>query len=71
MDGSLPGSAVHGIFQARILEWAGEEKASVKWKSALCINLKCFNFILRKLREDQEKLWEASKPGNEIFRYIF
>ena len=21
MDGSLPGSAVHGIFQARILEW--------------------------------------------------
>ena len=22
MDGSLPGSMVHGIFQARILEWA-------------------------------------------------
>ena len=22
MDGSLPGSSVHGIFQARILEWA-------------------------------------------------
>ena len=22
MDGSLPGSVVHGIFQARILEWA-------------------------------------------------
>ena len=22
MDGNLPGSAVHGIFQARILEWA-------------------------------------------------
>ena len=22
MDGSLPGSTVHGIFQARILEWA-------------------------------------------------
>ena len=21
MDGNLPGSAVHGIFQARILEW--------------------------------------------------
>ena len=71
MDGSLPGSAVHGIFQARILEWAREEKARVKWKRALCINLKCFNFILRKLREDQEKSWEASKPGNEIFRYIF
>jgi len=22
MDSSLPGSAIHGIFQARILEWA-------------------------------------------------
>ena len=22
MDGSLPGSVIHGIFQARILEWA-------------------------------------------------
>jgi len=21
MDGSLPGSSVHGIFQARVLEW--------------------------------------------------
>ena len=48
-----------------------EKKARVKWKSALCTNLECFNFILRKLWEDQEKSWEASKPGNEIFRYIF
>ena len=23
MDCSLPGSSVHGIFQARVLEWAG------------------------------------------------
>ena len=22
MDGSLPGSSVHGIFQARVLEWS-------------------------------------------------
>ena len=48
-----------------------EKKARVKWKSAFCTNLECFNFILRKLQEDQEKSWEASKPGNEIFRYIF
>ena len=48
-----------------------EKKARVKWKSAFCINLECFNFILRKLPEDQEKSWEASKLGNEIFRYIF
>ena len=24
MDGSLPGSSVHGIFQARVLEWVAE-----------------------------------------------
>ena len=23
MDGSLPGSSVHGIFQARVMEWVG------------------------------------------------
>ena len=39
MDYSLPGSSVHGIFQARVLEWgaiAFSSKAAVrpKWKRA-------------------------------------
>ena len=29
MDGSLPGSAVHGIFQARILEWAAISSSGI------------------------------------------
>ena len=28
MDCSLPGSSVHGIFQARVLEWAAMEDVS-------------------------------------------
>jgi len=43
MDYSLPGSSVHGVFQARVLEWvsisfskivitAMKNKANKKWK---------------------------------------
>ena len=31
MDGSLPGSTVHGIFQARILEWAAISFSKMIW----------------------------------------
>ena len=35
MDGSLPGSKIHGIFQARILEWAAVSffKGLLRWLS--------------------------------------
>ena len=33
-DCSLPGSSVHGIFQARILQW-GAISSSIKWKEEL------------------------------------
>ena len=33
MDCSLPGSSVHGIFQARVLEWGAEAEAPVFWSS--------------------------------------
>ena len=33
MDGSLPGSSVHGIFQARVLEWGAILWASDLWKN--------------------------------------
>ena len=39
MDCSLPGSSVHGIFQARVLEWAAiafsEEAAYIKQENSL------------------------------------
>ena len=47
MDCSLPGSSVHGIFQARVLEWGAiafshllqhhSSKASILWRSAFFI----------------------------------
>ena len=47
MDGSLPGSTVHGIFQARILEWAAisfsrgsSQPRDHTWVS--CIADRCF-----------------------------
>ena len=37
MDCSLPGSSVHGIFQARVLEWGAI--AFSEWLSAVSIDL--------------------------------
>ena len=31
MDCSLPGSSVHGIFQARVLEWGAIAFSKIKW----------------------------------------
>ena len=35
-DCSLPGSAIHGIFQARVLEWGAivfsESKMTIRWQ---------------------------------------
>jgi len=39
MDCSLPGSSVHGIFQARVLEW-GAIAFSKKLSKIILINLK-------------------------------
>ena len=36
VDCSLPGSSVHGIFQARVLEWGASSFYNVYWM-ALCI----------------------------------
>ena len=33
MDWSLPGSSVHGIFQARVLEWVANPQQMGNWKS--------------------------------------
>ena len=39
MDSSLPGSAVHGIFQARVLEWGAIEDLKI----IIFLNLKNVN----------------------------
>ena len=37
MDCSLPGSSIHGIFQARVLEW-GAIAFSVRWDAGFCFS---------------------------------
>ena len=43
MDRSLPGSSIHGIFQARVLEWlllpSPPECETVLYQGALCLEV--------------------------------
>ena len=57
MDCSLPGSAVHGIFQARVLEWGAIAGSSGFSKSSLNI----WKFTVH----------ELLKPGLENFKHYF
>ena len=41
MDRSLPGSSVHGIFQARVLEWGAIAFSEVIFFSQECIYIHC------------------------------
>ena len=43
MDCSLPGSSIHGIFQARVLEWG-----AIAFTNAINMNLKKFQEIVKK-----------------------
>ena len=41
MDGSLPGSSIHGISQARVLEWG-----AIAFSESLAYTLKFYFFLL-------------------------
>ena len=54
MDCSLPGSSIHGIFQARVLEWGaiafsvlqGSIAKLLKWQTLLCIVISYYYWLL-------------------------
>ena len=53
MDCSLPGSSIHGIFQARVLEWGAIAFSDTPliaiikyWQYFLCLNVSFFIFFL-------------------------
>ena len=53
MDCSLPGSFIHGIFQARILEWVAISFSNLtKEMKNLCMKIMK---ILKKIEEDAHK----------------
>ena len=43
MDCSLPGSSIHGIFQARVLEWGAIAFSKTLW--LLLLLLSCFRRV--------------------------
>ena len=45
MDCSLPGSSVHGIFQARVLEWCAIAFSDIKKCSHLALVFKLSNYF--------------------------
>ena len=55
MDCSLPGSSIHGIFQARVLEWvtiafSGIGSTFPQMKNFASIHFNCVNAVLKLLR---------------------
>ena len=48
MDCSLPGSSVHGIFQARVLEWGAIAFSEIMSTLKLFINKNCVHMNMLK-----------------------
>ena len=81
MDCSLPGSSVHGIFQARILEWAAisfsRGSSQPRDQTQLsCIVGRCFyhlshqgSLYWRKIQFPLEEKWELGEPFTPLMIY--
>ena len=74
MDCSLPGSSVHGIFQARVLEWGAIAfSSSQRWRSSIQSaktrpGADCgsdHELLIAKFRLKLKKVWKTTRP----FRY--
>ena len=60
MDCSLPGSFIHGIFQARELEWVAIAFSKLHMRTCLC------KIETSKARYNDKtfKIWQKKKKGN-------
>ena len=55
MDCSLPGSSVHGIFQARVLEWGAIAFSQIPYDTTYMWNLKYDpNELIYKAKADEQ-----------------
>ena len=69
MDCSPPGSSVHGIFQARVLEWGaiGKLKFNEYWSSLSWLRALTLALDLKKdLGKSWTKRWEVMKRGPSL-----
>ena len=67
MDGSLPGSSFHRIFQARVLEWVAisfsrRSSQPRDWTQVSHIVGRCFTIWAT--REEPKEVWKSLKEGN-------
>ena len=53
MDCSLPGSSVHGIFQARVLEWVAIAFSNIKHYRKEKLKIKMMRLYVKHLRENK------------------
>jgi len=47
MDCSLPGSSIHGIFQARVLEWGAIAFSSAQYGGGLFCKSSTISFLVK------------------------
>ena len=82
MDCSLPGSSIHGIFQARVLEWIAISSSTMEYYSAIKKNtidsvlmrwLKLESIILSEISQKEKHLpiGKKKKKYKDKDRYIF
>ena len=79
MDGNLPGSSVHGIFQARVLEWGailGIERGKRGWDQDSCGRETLWVFGQRRPRQRatprcHQENFRSSKAGILTSLYCF
>ena len=73
MDCSLPGSSIHGIFQARVLEWIAISSSTMEYYSAIKKNtfdsvlmrwLKLESIILSEISQKEKHLPSGKKKKN-------
>jgi len=67
MDCSLPGSSIHGIFQARVLEWvaiAFSGRSSIQ-SAKTRLGADCHSdheLLIAKFRLNLKKVWKTTRP---------
>ena len=72
MDCSLPGSSIHGILQARILEWVAVP-SSRGWRGQTQVSLIAGGFFTNSATREAQEYWSGYpilSPGDLIFKIL-
>ena len=70
MDCNPPGSSIHGIFQARVLEWGAIAFSVVTFKYVKNTNLRCFQNSKYIIHKRKSLPGESSRSTKSIWRFL-